>query len=63
MRASDLELLFPTAPNSPITVVTVTQRSSQCEEAAEPDRDQLLQRVRPATFRHHRREFGFVTSY
>lgn len=50
MCVSDLELLFPTAPNSPITVVTVTQRSSQCEEAAEPDRDQLLQRVCPVTF-------------
>ncbi|TWW64084.1 metabolism of cobalamin associated Da [Takifugu rubripes] len=40
----DMELLFPSAPTNPITVVTVTQRSSQCGEAAEHDRDQLLQR-------------------
>ncbi|TKS66252.1 Methylmalonic aciduria and homocystinuria type D protein, mitochondrial [Collichthys lucidus] len=40
----DLELLFPSAPNTSITVVTVTQRSSRCEEAAEQDRDQLLHR-------------------
>ncbi|XP_068165382.1 metabolism of cobalamin associated Da [Antennarius striatus] len=36
----DLELLFPSAPNTPITVVTVTQ----CEDATEQDRDQLLHR-------------------
>ncbi|XP_019111014.1 metabolism of cobalamin associated Da [Larimichthys crocea] len=40
----DLELLFPSAPNTSITVVTVTQRSSRFEEAAEQDRDQLLHR-------------------
>lgn len=40
----DLELLFPSAPNTSITVVTVTQRSSRSEEAAEQDRDQLLHR-------------------
>uniref|UniRef100_A0A3Q1GGK8 Metabolism of cobalamin associated Da n=1 Tax=Acanthochromis polyacanthus TaxID=80966 RepID=A0A3Q1GGK8_9TELE len=39
----DLELLFPTAPTSSITVVTVTQSSSRWEdEAAELDKDQLL---------------------
>lgn len=38
----DLELLFPSAPTSSITVVTVTQRSSRCEEAPEQDRDKLL---------------------
>lgn len=39
----DLELLFPTAPTSSITVVTVTQSSSRWEdEAAEQDGDQLL---------------------
>lgn len=39
----DLELLFPTAPSSSITVVTVTQSSGRWEdEAAEPDKDQLL---------------------
>uniref|UniRef100_A0AAQ4RPP6 Metabolism of cobalamin associated Da n=1 Tax=Gasterosteus aculeatus aculeatus TaxID=481459 RepID=A0AAQ4RPP6_GASAC len=38
----DLELMFPTAPTSSITVVTVTQSNGQCEEAAEPDKDQLL---------------------
>lgn len=44
----DLELLFPSAPTSSITVVTVTQRSGRQEEAvvaaaaAEPDKDQLL---------------------
>uniref|UniRef100_A0A8D2ZIN0 Metabolism of cobalamin associated Da n=1 Tax=Scophthalmus maximus TaxID=52904 RepID=A0A8D2ZIN0_SCOMX len=47
----DLELLFPSAPTTSITVVTVAQRSSRREEeeaaaaaAAEPDRDQLLHR-------------------
>lgn len=40
----DLELLFPSAPTTSITVVTVTQRSSRCEEASEQDRDQLLHR-------------------
>lgn len=48
----DLELLFPTAPTSSITVVTVTQRGSRPEEeeaaaamaAAEQDRDQMLHR-------------------
>ncbi|XP_061914753.1 cobalamin trafficking protein CblD-like isoform X2 [Entelurus aequoreus] len=39
----DLELLFPTAPNTSITVVTVSQRSGLLEEA-EPDREQLLSR-------------------
>ncbi|XP_068612383.1 cobalamin trafficking protein CblD-like [Brachionichthys hirsutus] len=39
-----LELLFPSAPNTPITVVTVTQSHSLCEEATEQDRDQLLHR-------------------
>lgn len=48
-HGSDMELLFPSAPTNPITVVTVTQRSSQCGEAAELDRDQLLQRVSPAS--------------
>lgn len=38
------------APAAPITVVTVTQRSGRCEEAAEPDRDQLLQRVSAVAF-------------
>lgn len=42
---SDLELMFPSAPTNPITVVTVTHQSSQGGEAAERDRDQLLQRV------------------
>ncbi|KAM9828173.1 metabolism of cobalamin associated Da [Syngnathus typhle] len=37
----DLELLFPTVPNTSITVVTVSQRSGRCKEA-EPDREQLL---------------------
>ncbi|XP_044044099.1 cobalamin trafficking protein CblD-like [Siniperca chuatsi] len=40
----DLELLFPSAPTTSITVVTVSQRSSRCEEAAEQDRDKLLHR-------------------
>lgn len=41
----DLELLFPSAPATSITVVTVTQRSGRCvEEAEELDRDQLLHR-------------------
>ncbi|XP_042369013.1 metabolism of cobalamin associated Da [Plectropomus leopardus] len=40
----DLELMFPSAPTSSITVVTVTQSNSWCEEAAELDRDQLLHR-------------------
>ncbi|XP_022602273.1 methylmalonic aciduria and homocystinuria type D homolog, mitochondrial-like [Seriola lalandi dorsalis] len=40
----DLELLFPSAPTNSITVVTVTQSSSLCEETAEQDRDQLLHR-------------------
>ncbi|XP_042260875.1 metabolism of cobalamin associated Da isoform X2 [Thunnus maccoyii] len=39
----DLELLFPSAPSTSITVVTVTQGSSRCE-TAEQDRDQLLHR-------------------
>lgn len=47
---SDLELLFPSAPTNPITVVTVTHRSSQGGEAAEHDIDQLLQRVSPPSF-------------
>uniref|UniRef100_A0A3P8TAH7 Metabolism of cobalamin associated Da n=1 Tax=Amphiprion percula TaxID=161767 RepID=A0A3P8TAH7_AMPPE len=39
----DLEVLFPTAPTSSITVVTVTQSSSRWEdEAAGLDKDQLL---------------------
>uniref|UniRef100_UPI0037E70E7A metabolism of cobalamin associated Da n=1 Tax=Semicossyphus pulcher TaxID=241346 RepID=UPI0037E70E7A len=38
----DLELLFPSAPTNSITVVTVTQSSSRCEEAVEQDRDKLL---------------------
>ncbi|XP_061546718.1 metabolism of cobalamin associated Da [Phycodurus eques] len=37
----DLELLFPTVPNTSITVVTVSPRSGRCKEA-EPDREQLL---------------------
>ncbi|KAG7241079.1 hypothetical protein INR49_026110 [Caranx melampygus] len=40
----DLELLFPSAPATSITVVTVTQSSRRCEEAEELDRDQLLHR-------------------
>ncbi|XP_071320869.1 metabolism of cobalamin associated Da isoform X2 [Trachinotus anak] len=40
----DLELLFPSVPNTSITVVTVAQRSSRCEEPAEQGRDQLLHR-------------------
>lgn len=40
----DLELLFPLAPTTSITVVTVSQRSSLCEEAVQPDREQLLHR-------------------
>ncbi|KAI3365985.1 hypothetical protein L3Q82_009813 [Scortum barcoo] len=40
----DMELLFPSAPASSITVVTVTQRGSRHEEAAELDREQLLHR-------------------
>ncbi|XP_060922932.1 metabolism of cobalamin associated Da [Limanda limanda] len=41
----DLELLFPAAPTTSITVVTVTQRSLRCEEPVEePDKDQLLHR-------------------
>nr|XP_046238553.1 metabolism of cobalamin associated Da [Scatophagus argus] len=40
----DLEQLFPSAPVTPITVVTITQKSRQFEEAAEEDRDQLLHR-------------------
>ncbi|XP_029300414.1 metabolism of cobalamin associated Da [Cottoperca gobio] len=38
----DLELMFPSAPTTSITVVTVTQSNSLPEEAAEQDRDQLL---------------------
>lgn len=38
----DLELMFPSAPTTSITVVTVTQSNSWCEGAAEQDRDQLL---------------------
>ncbi|KAK2880396.1 metabolism of cobalamin associated Da [Channa argus] len=38
----DLELLFPSAPTNSITVVTVTQRSSLCEETAKQERDHLL---------------------
>ncbi|XP_061658302.1 metabolism of cobalamin associated Da isoform X2 [Syngnathoides biaculeatus] len=37
----DLELLFPTVPNTSITVVTVSPRSGRCKEA-DPDREQLL---------------------
>ncbi|XP_057674883.1 metabolism of cobalamin associated Da [Corythoichthys intestinalis] len=37
----DLELLFPTVPNTSITVVTVSQRSSRCKEA-DADKEQLL---------------------
>ncbi|XP_077406516.1 metabolism of cobalamin associated Da isoform X2 [Vanacampus margaritifer] len=37
----DLELLFPTVPNTSITVVTVSQRSGRYKEA-EPDREQRL---------------------
>ncbi|XP_040888036.1 metabolism of cobalamin associated Da [Toxotes jaculatrix] len=40
----DLEQMFPSAPTSSITVVTVTQRSGRCEDIAEQDRDQLLHR-------------------
>ncbi|XP_019958898.1 metabolism of cobalamin associated Da [Paralichthys olivaceus] len=43
----DLELLFPSAPTTSITVVTVTQRSIGCEEQVEEeeeDKDQLLHR-------------------
>ncbi|GAA6217892.1 methylmalonic aciduria and homocystinuria type D homolog, mitochondrial-like [Lates japonicus] len=40
----DLELLFPSAPTTSITVVTVTQRSSRREETAEQDGDQLMHR-------------------
>ncbi|KAM4601833.1 cobalamin trafficking protein CblD-like [Polymixia lowei] len=39
----DLELFFPTAPASAITVVTVTQKSDRCE-ATEQNRDRLLHR-------------------
>ncbi|XP_029930556.1 metabolism of cobalamin associated Da [Myripristis murdjan] len=39
----DLELFFPAAPASAITVVTVTQKSSRCEEA-EQSTEQLLHR-------------------
>ncbi|XP_034031711.1 metabolism of cobalamin associated Da [Thalassophryne amazonica] len=39
----ELELLFPAAPPTAITVVTVTQKSSHSEEA-EQDRNQLLHR-------------------
>uniref|UniRef100_UPI003AAEF561 cobalamin trafficking protein CblD-like isoform X1 n=1 Tax=Centroberyx gerrardi TaxID=166262 RepID=UPI003AAEF561 len=39
----DLELFFPAAPASAITVVTVTQKSSRCEEA-EQSGDQLHHR-------------------
>ncbi|GLD75321.1 methylmalonic aciduria and homocystinuria type D homolog, mitochondrial-like protein [Lates japonicus] len=46
----DLELLFPSAPTTSITVVTVTQRSSRREETAEQDGDQLMHRVSPQTF-------------
>ncbi|XP_041637686.1 metabolism of cobalamin associated Da [Cheilinus undulatus] len=38
----DLELLFPSAPTTSITVVTVTQRSGRCEEVEEQDREKLL---------------------
>lgn len=39
----ELELMFPSAPTSSITVVTVTQRSSRWEdEVAEQDKDQQL---------------------
>lgn len=42
----DLELLFPSAPTSSITVVTVTQKGSQLEDEAtvEQDAKQLLQK-------------------
>ncbi|XP_026158019.1 metabolism of cobalamin associated Da [Mastacembelus armatus] len=40
---SDLELLFPLVPSTSITLVTVTQRDSRCEET-EQDRDLLLHR-------------------
>ncbi|XP_008323434.1 metabolism of cobalamin associated Da [Cynoglossus semilaevis] len=38
----DLEMMFPSAPASSITVVTVTHRQSSSEEVAQPDSDQLL---------------------
>ncbi|XP_032362081.1 metabolism of cobalamin associated Da [Etheostoma spectabile] len=38
----DLELMFPAAPTTSITVVTVTQSNSQREEAVDQDRDKLL---------------------
>ncbi|KAK5891110.1 hypothetical protein CgunFtcFv8_018399 [Champsocephalus gunnari] len=38
----DLELMFPSAPTASITVVTVTQGNSRCEEVAEQDREQQL---------------------
>ncbi|XP_075950703.1 metabolism of cobalamin associated Da [Anarhichas minor] len=40
----DLELMFPSAPTTSITVVTVTQSNGRCEEAAEQDKDQLLRK-------------------
>lgn len=53
---SELEPLFPLAPASGITVVTVMQRSGQCEEeeaamaTAQPDQEQQLQKVGNAKF-------------
>ncbi|XP_056286909.1 metabolism of cobalamin associated Da [Pseudoliparis swirei] len=40
----DLELMFPSAPTTSITVVTVTQSNGVCEEAAAQDKDQLLRK-------------------
>jgi len=44
---TDLELMFPSAPTTSITVVTVTQSNGVCEEAAAQDKDQLLRKVSP----------------
>lgn len=38
----ELELMFPSAPTTSITVVTVTQSNSRCEEAVELNREQQL---------------------
>ncbi|XP_032412995.1 metabolism of cobalamin associated Da [Xiphophorus hellerii] len=41
----ELELMFPSAPTTSITVVTVTQRTGRQDDgAAEPDRDHLLRK-------------------
>lgn len=45
LSLSDLEMMFPSAPASSITVVTVTHRQSSSEEVAQPDSDQLLNTV------------------